>query len=255
MNFFAFESILKNYIRFGCLSSRLFYQELSNIYKKLKKSNPPLSLHGQLLWREFFYCVSTNNFNYDTMIGNPNCLQISWDKNRELLEKWANGKTGFPYIDAIQAQILQEGWVHPIARHATICFLTRGGLWISWEEGMKVFDELLLDADSSINAGIWMWHSSSYTFQQTPYYYCAINFGRKTDPNGDYIRKYVPALKHFPRKYIHEPWNAPIDVQENAKCIVGKDYPLPIINHLEASKVNFERMNNIYLKFNEISKY
>ena len=189
------------------------------------------------------------------MIGNPNCLQIAWDKKPDLLEKWANAQTGFPYIDAIQTQIIEEGWVHPVARHATICFLTRGGLWISWEEGMKIFDELLLDADSSINAGIWMWHSSSYNFQQIPFYYCAINFGRKIDANGDYIRKYVPALRYMPRKYIHEPWMAPIDVQERAKCLIGKDYPLPIIDHMEASQKNYKKMNNIFHKIKGLAKY
>lgn len=70
-----------------------------------------------------------------------------------------------------------------------------GDLWISWEEGMKVFDELLLDADWSVNAGMWMWLSSSSFFQQFFHCYCPVRFGRRADPNGDYIRKYLPILK------------------------------------------------------------
>lgn len=70
-----------------------------------------------------------------------------------------------------------------------------GDLWISWEEGMKVFDELLLDADWSVNAGTWMWLSGSSFFQQIFHCYCPVRFGRKADPNGDYIRKYLPCLK------------------------------------------------------------
>lgn len=72
------------------------------------------------------------------MEGNPICVRIPWDKNPEALAKWAEAKTGFPWIDAIMTQLRQEGWIHHLARHAVACFLTRGDLWISWEEGMKV---------------------------------------------------------------------------------------------------------------------
>lgn len=81
---------LSPYLRFGCLSTRLFYYQLTDLYKKIKKAFPPLSLHGQLLWREFFYCAATKNPNFDKMLGNPICVQIPWDKNAEALAKWAN---------------------------------------------------------------------------------------------------------------------------------------------------------------------
>lgn len=81
---------LSPYLRFGCLSTRLFYYQLTDLYKKIKKTFPPLSLHGQLLWREFFYCAATKNSNFDKMLGNPICVQIPWDKNAEALAKWAN---------------------------------------------------------------------------------------------------------------------------------------------------------------------
>lgn len=103
-----------------------------------KNSSPPLSLYGQLLWREFFYAAATNNPRFDKMEGNPICVRIPWDRNMEALAKWAEAKTGFPWIDAIMSQLRQEGWIHHLARHAVACFLTRGDLWISWEEGMKV---------------------------------------------------------------------------------------------------------------------
>lgn len=181
----ASQTGLSPYLRFGCLSTRLFYYQLTDLYKKIKKTNPPLSLHGQLLWREFFYCCATKNPNFDKMNGNPICVQIPWDKNPEALAKWANGQTGFPWIDAIMSQLREEGWIHHLARHAVACFLTRGNLWISWEEGMKVFEELLLDADWSVNAGMWLWLSCSSFFQQFFHCYCPVKFGRKADPNGE----------------------------------------------------------------------
>uniref|UniRef100_A0A8C6UR52 Cryptochrome-1 n=1 Tax=Neogobius melanostomus TaxID=47308 RepID=A0A8C6UR52_9GOBI len=238
---------LSPYLRFGCLSCRLFYFKLTDLYRKVKKnSTPPLSLYGQLLWREFFYTTATNNPCFDKMDGNPVCVQIPWDRNPEALAKWAEGRTGFPWIDAIMTQLRQEGWIHHLARHGVACFLTRGDLWISWEEGMKVFEELLLDADWSVNAGSWMWLSCSSFFQQFFHCYCPVGFGRRTDPNGDYIRRYLPILRGYPAKYIYDPWNAPEDVQKAAKCIIGVHYPKPMVNHAEASRVNVERMKQIY---------
>ena len=153
-------------------------------------------------------------------------LQIPWDNNNDALAKWANANTGFPWIDAIMTQLREEGWIHHLARHAVACFLTRGDLWVSWEEGLKVtiaiaisldiialdalycgrtifiisdivackfrhcqvFDELLLDADWSVNAGTWLWLSCSSFFQQFFHCYCPVRFGRKADANGDFIR-------------------------------------------------------------------
>ncbi|XP_072910132.1 cryptochrome-1-like [Hemitrygon akajei] len=244
---------LSPYLRFGCLSCRLFYFKLTDLYKKVKKnSSPPLSLYGQLLWREFFYTAATNNPNFDKMEGNPICMRIPWDKNPVSLAKWAEGKTGYPWIDAIMTQLRQEGWIHHLARHAVACFLTRGDLWISWEEGMKVFEELLLDADWSVNAGSWMWLSCSSFFQQFFHCYCPVGFGRRTDPNGDYVRRYLPILKEFPAKYIYDPWNAPDTVQIAAKCIIGVHYPKPMVIHAEASRLNIERMKQIY---QQLSRY
>ncbi|CAH0747383.1 unnamed protein product [Diatraea saccharalis] len=248
----ASQTGLSPYLRFGCLSTRLFYYQLTELYKRIKRVQPPLSLHGQILWREFFYCAATRNPNFDRMEGNPICVQIPWERNQEALAKWANGQTGFPWIDAIMIQLRQEGWIHHLARHAVACFLTRGDLWISWEEGMKIFDELLLDADWSVNAGMWMWLSCSSFFQQFFHCYCPVRFGRKTDPNGDFIRRYIPALKNMPTRYIHEPWVAPESVQQSARCIIGRHYPLPMVDHNKASQINIERIKQVYA---QLAKY
>ncbi|XP_029576452.1 cryptochrome-2 isoform X1 [Salmo trutta] len=244
---------LSPYLRFGCLSCRTLYYILRELYMMARKHcTPPLSLFAQLLWREFFYTAATNNPKFDRMEGNPVCLQIPWDNNPEALAKWAEGQTGFPWIDAIMTQLRQEGWIHHLARHAVACFLTRGDLWMSWESGMKVFEELLLDADWSVNAGSWMWLSCSSFFQQFFHCYCPVGFGRRTDPSGDYIRRYIPKLKDYPNRYIHEPWSAPDSVQKATNCVVGVDYPRPMLNHAQRSCLNIERMKQVY---NTLSNY
>ncbi|XP_061820395.1 cryptochrome circadian regulator 5 [Nerophis lumbriciformis] len=241
-------TVLSPYVTFGCLSARTFWWRLTEVYKGKKHSAPPVSLHGQLLWREFFYTASVGIPNFNKMEGNPVCTQVDWDANDDYLAAWREARTGFPFIDAIMTQLRREGWIHHLARHAVACFLTRGDLWISWEEGQKVFEELLLDGDWALNAGNWQWLSASTFFHQFFRVYSPVAFGKKTDKNGDYIKKYLPILKKFPAQYVYEPWKAPQSVQQAAGCIVGKDYPRPIVEHEVNSKKNIQRMKLAYAK-------
>ncbi|XP_028328938.1 cryptochrome circadian regulator 5 [Gouania willdenowi] len=241
-------TVLSPYTTFGCLSARTFWWRLSEVYRGKKHSDPPVSLHGQLLWREFFYTASVGIPNFNKMEGNPVCTQVDWDTNSDYLSAWKEARTGFPFIDAIMTQLRMEGWIHHLARHAVACFLTRGDLWISWEEGQKVFEEFLLDLDWALNAGNWQWLSASTFFHQYFRVYSPIAFGKKTDKNGDYIKKYLPILKKFPPNYIYEPWKAPLSIQQAAGCIVGKDYPRPIVQHEVVSKKNIQRMKVAYAK-------
>ncbi|RUS76899.1 hypothetical protein EGW08_015338 [Elysia chlorotica] len=241
-------TVLSPYLKFGCLSARLFYHKIINVYKGKKHSQPPVSLIGQVLWREFYYTVAAVTPNFDKMEGNPVCKQIPWQENADHLNAWKQGRTGYPFIDAVMTQLRQEGWIHHLARHAVACFLTRGDLWVSWEEGQKEFEKLLLDADWSLNAGNWMWLSASAFFHQYFRVYSPVAFGKKTDPNGDFIRKYIPVLKKFPAKFIFEPWKAPASMQQAAGCIIGKDYPKPIVDHDVVRQKNIQKMAAAYAK-------
>ncbi|CAM9160349.1 unnamed protein product [Ascophyllum nodosum] len=244
-------TVLSMYISHGCLSPRRFWHGLCRVYDKRGGSRPPVSLQGQLLWREFNYFSGYTIPNFDKMVGNPVVRQIPWDKNEEKLAAWREARTGFPFIDAIMTQLKDEGWMHHLARHAVACFLTRGDLWQSWEDGAAVFDELLLDADWSINNFNWQWLSCSAFFYQYFRCYSPVAFGKKTDKNGDFIRKYIPVLRHFPSQYIYEPWKAPLQVQRGCKCIVGKDYPKPIVDHSVASDANKGKMHAAYAAAHE----
>ncbi|KAM9817445.1 cryptochrome-1 [Neosynchiropus ocellatus] len=241
-------TVLSPYVTMGCLSARTFWWKLTEVYRGKKHSEPPVSLHGQLLWREFFYTASLGIPNFNKMKGNPVCTQVDWDSKPEFLAAWREARTGFPFIDAIMTQLRQEGWIHHLARHAVACFLTRGDLWINWEEGQKVFEELLLDGDWALNAGNWQWLSASAFFHQFFRVYSPIAFGKKTDKNGEYIKKYLPILKKFPSQYIYEPWKSPLSIQQAAGCVVGKDYPRPTVEHEVISKKNIQRMKAAYAR-------
>uniref|UniRef100_A0A6V7QQQ2 (6-4)DNA photolyase n=1 Tax=Ananas comosus var. bracteatus TaxID=296719 RepID=A0A6V7QQQ2_ANACO len=240
-------TLLSPYLKFGCLSSRYFYQCLHDIYKSVgKHTSPPVSLAGQLLWRDFFYTVAFGTPNFDCMRGNKICKQVPWRDDEELLVAWREGQTGYPWIDAIMIQLKKWGWVHHLARHSVACFLTRGDLFIHWEKGRDVFERLLIDSDWAINNGNWLWLSCSSFFYQYYRIYSPISFGKKYDPNGNYIRHFLPVLKDMPNEYIYEPWTAPLSVQKKARCIIGKDYPKPVVDHDIASKECRKKMAEAY---------
>jgi len=240
-------TVLSPYLKFGCVSVRTLHQRVAAVYAAhTKHSKPPTSLHGQLFWREFYYCCAHGTPNYEVMVGNPICRQIPWDHDAELLAAWRDARTGYPWIDAAMTQLREEGWIHHLSRHAVACFLTRGDLWQSWEKGAEVFDELLLDADPAINRGNWMWLSCSCFFYQYFRCYSPVAFPQKYDKEGAYVRRWLPQLKNFPAKYIYEPWKCPIADQKKANCIIGKDYPKPIVDHAVVSKENMGRMAKAY---------
>lgn len=245
-------TVLSPYLKFGCLSARLFYAGIKNVYKGNKHAKPPVSLEGQMIWREFYYCVAAVTPNFDRMVGNKVCAQIPWVNDKKLLDAWTHGMTGYPFIDAIMRQLRQEGWIHHLARHAVACFLTRGDLWCHWEEGQKVFEELLLDADWALNAGNWMWLSASAFFHQYYRVYSPVFFGKKTDPEGLYIKKYVLELRNYPSGIIYEPWKASADNQKKYGCVIGKDYPHRIVDHDVAMKNNLAKMKAAYAAKNHV---
>eukprot|EP00980_Cylindrotheca_fusiformis_P010559 scaffold2334_cov118-Cylindrotheca_fusiformis.AAC.31 len=243
------------YMSMGCLSPRMVWHAISDSIQKspasAPKSKPPVSLHGQLLWRDFNNLIA-HSANKETpgswgqIEGNKYCRDIPWSENERFLEAWKNGETGYPWIDACMMQLKTEGWIHHLGRHAVACFLTRGDLWQSWEEGALHFESQLLDADYSLNGFNWLWLSCSGFFYQYFRCYSPIAFQKKNDSNGNYIRKWIPALAKMPAKYIYEPWKAPSSVQKSAGVVIGEDYPHPIVDHTNESKENMQKMKYAY---------
>lgn len=249
-------SCLSAYIAFGCMSPREFFYRIMFIQLKFpgQKGPPETTLDGQLMWREFFYCFAAGVPHFDTQRQNPMCKQIAWRLPYEPVgpdavsmtvdsivamehfQCWKEGRTGFPWIDAVMRQINAEGWAHHAGRHAVACFLTRGDLYISWLQGAHYFQEVLIDMDWALNIGNWLWVSASCFFRDVRSVHSPSLYAQQWDPQGKYIRKYVPELRNMPTRFVFEPWRAPLSVQRAAKCLVGKDYPFPIVDHQNASR-------------------
>ncbi|CAJ1450926.1 unnamed protein product [Effrenium voratum] len=239
-------TVLSPYLKFGCVSIREFYHGLLKVCAGSSHSKPPESLLGQIYFREMAHMMGMSIPNFDRQAGNPSCKNIPWAKNKKFLKAWEQGRTGYPFIDACMRQLNRVGWLHHLARHAVACFLTRGDLWISWEQGRDVFDKLLIDADWSLNNMNWLglsgaapWSPPFFRiYHPVPKMDSSLNV---KDPEGKFIREFVPELADMPSKYIYAPWTAPKEVQKSAGCIVGKDYPKPIVDHQKASKANLAK--------------
>lgn len=235
---------LSPYLSVGSLSVRRLWKEVEKANRTGPHSIPPESLHGQLLFREMFYLLSRSVENWDQDQNNSMCKEIKWGEQDEIkMTAWEDGKTGFPLIDALMRQLESTGWMHHLGRHAVSCFLTRGQLWQHWKNGRDIFDHKLLDSDWALNNANWLWLSGVAPFSM-PYFrlYNPCPDGKSSlnvdAVSANFIRHWVPELENFPVKYIYEPHLAPLEVQEASECIIGEDYPAPMVNRKEVAKEN-----------------
>ncbi len=190
----------------------------------------------ELVWREF----SANLLYFFPHIPESpwreEFAKYPWDDDAEALKAWQKGKTGYPIVDAGMRQLWAIGWMHNRVRMIVGSFLVKD-LLIHWREGEAWFWDTLVDADLASNASQWQWVAGSGA-DAAPYFriFNPVTQGEKFDPEGEYVRKWVPELKDLPKKHIHAPWDAPEDVLEKAGVTLGKTYPKPIVDHKEARK-------------------
>lgn len=144
---------------------------------------------------------------------------------------WKEGKTGYPIVDAAMLQLQKTGWMHNRLRMIVASFLTKD-LLCDWRLGEQYFQQQLIDYDAASNIGGWQWAASTGT-DAVPYFriFNPVTQGKRFDPKGEFIKAYLPQLEHVPEKYLHEPWKMPKYLQESVSCIIGTDYPQPIVDH------------------------
>lgn len=187
----------------------------------------------QLAWRDFYYQLYFYfpNVLYDSF--KEKYRDIYWENNKDYFELWKKGCTGYPIVDAGIRQLLTEGFMHNRLRMITASFLTKD-LLTDWKKGEEFFMNFLVDGDLVLNNGGWQWSASTGSDAQ-PYFriFNPVNQSQKFDPEGKYIKKYIPELKNVSAKYIHEPWKMSEEEQKKAEFTIGVDYPFPVVNHKE----------------------
>lgn len=220
-------------IKFGTLSIRTIWNAID---RHLPEGEAKRIYTNELLWREFSHSTLWDRPEILEKPFKPKFEGFPWVFDEELWKAWVHGHTGYPVVDASARQLLHEGFVHNRARMISASFLTKH-LMIHYKHGEAHYMRYLTDGDWAQNIAGWQW-SAGCGCDAQPYFrvFNPMLQGKKFDPNGDYVRRYIPELSGLPTKYIHAPWEAPSQILEQSGVTLGQSYPKPIVEHAFARK-------------------
>lgn len=219
-------SRLSQDLRFGLVSIRRIHAEVSKAQDEAKSSSARDGIHTfikELAWREFYMAILHHYPNVLEEEFNPDWRGLPWDEPDEKFEAWKKGRTGFPIVDAGMRELLATGHMHNRLRMITAMFLTKD-LHLDWRLGEQWFMQHLVDGEIASNNGGWQW-SAGTGADAAPYFRIQNPWSQSArhDPDGDYIKKWIPELKDVPPEKLHE---APKDGKP-----IASDYPLPCLDH------------------------
>ena len=214
-------SELSVYLKYGCLHPR-------TLHAALPLGEGPTTYANELIWRDFYADVLWHRPDSARQDWNPALADLSYDEGAGAdahFEAWAAGQTGYPFVDAGMRQLLGEAWMHNRVRMVTASFLCKD-LHQYWRKGARHFMQHLRDGDLASNQHGWQWVAGTGT-DASPYFrlFNPVKQGLDYDPNGDFIRRWIPELRGVPGALVHEPWKLPAGPPAG--------YPTPIVDHGE----------------------
>lgn len=188
----------------------------------------------ELIWREFYAALLFHRPLLRSGSLRPRLRHFPWTNDAEDFAAWTAGRTGYPVVDAAMRQLRAVGWIPNRVRMVVAAFLVKD-LLIDWRWGARYFMRCLVDGDPASNSGGWQWAAGTGT-DAAPYFriFNPTQQGWTWDPEGTYVRRWVPELTAVPAQYIHAPWRMPREVQRHGGCAVGAEYPIPIVDHAVA---------------------
>ena len=235
-------SYLSVHLRFGTISIRRL---AARAWERMRAGSPGAEVWlSELVWRDFYHQILHHHPHVVQRSFKPAYDAIEWEQGSDAdaaFETWCEGRTGYPLVDAAMLQICQSGYMHNRLRMVVASFLVKD-LGIDWRRGEAFFATHLNDFDLAANNGGWQWAASTGCDAQ-PYFriFNPVSQSQKFDPQGQFIRRYLPQLARLPDALIHAPWQArPVDL-EAASIVLGRDYPEPIVRHEIARMQTMER--------------
>jgi deoxyribodipyrimidine photo-lyase len=220
-------SVLSPHLHFGTVSPR----ELEAHALRRRAAGRDAFVR-QLAWRDFYAHVLLHHPRNARHAFRPEMDRLEWEDDDAGFAAWAEGRTGFPVVDAGMRELRARGWMHNRARLICASFLVKD-LHVDWRRGEAHFMRWLLCGDAASNNGNWQW-VSSVGVDPAPYFRRLYNPAvqqRRHDPDGAYVRRWVPELRRVPVERLPEPWRMPAAEQEAYGCVIGRDYPEPIVDH------------------------
>lgn len=225
------------YLRFGCISARWLEQRCLDTGGEAARA-----YLDEIAWRDFYAAVLLHFPHVATQEFVEKYRSLEWVGTEEDRTRWAEGRTGFPVVDAAMRQLLATGFMHNRARMIVGSFLTKD-LGVDWRFGEARFMHHLLDGDVPPNNGGWQWIASTGT-DPAPYFQRLFNpmtQQAKFDPDGAYVRRWCPELRRVPLRRLAAPWEMTAEEQEESGCRIGEDWPQPVVDHAEARRAAIER--------------
>jgi deoxyribodipyrimidine photo-lyase len=237
-------SRLSPYLAFGEVTPFQIWHETKRRPQEVG-STDRTTYRKELAWREFSYHLLFHNPRLGEANYNSRFDDFPWQDSEKNFDAWTKGQTGYPMVDAGMRQLWQTGWMHNRVRMVVASFLTKH-LLIHWRRGEAWFWDTLVDADPASNAAQWQWVAGSGA-DAAPYFriFNPVLQGEKFDPDGTYVRTFVPELKKLDTKHIHQPWRAPDDALAKAGIELGSTYPRPIVDHDKARQRALAAYNQI----------
>ena len=244
---FPFEdgtSRLSTHLRFGTTSIRHLVRTAQQMALSGAGGTGASVWLSELIWRDFYSMILARNPQVVTRSFKPAFDVLAWETGEEaeaLFAAWCEGRTGYPLVDAAMAQLNQTGFMHNRLRMVTASFLTKD-LGIDWRRGERYFALKLNDYELASNNGGWQWAASTGCDAQ-PWFriFNPVSQSTRFDAQGEFIREWVPALERLGAKEIHAPWLVAGDVLAEKGVVLGRDYPLPVVEHDVARKRTLER--------------
>lgn len=190
---------------------------------------------SELAWRDFSWQLLYHDPQMGHLSWRRQFEQVEWRAgSKKELDAWRRGRTGYPIVDAGMRQLWATGYMHNRVRMIVASFLAKD-LLVHWSKGEQWFWDTLVDADEANNANGWQWTAGTGA-DAAPYFrvFNPVLQGEKFDPDGGYVRAWVPELAGLPAKWIHQPWRAPKAILADADVTIGETYPAPIIDHVFA---------------------
>jgi deoxyribodipyrimidine photo-lyase len=212
-------SRLSPYLHLGCVSP------VEIVHRTDRSSDGADAFIRQVCWRDYHHQVLAAA--PEAAWSDYTDRGDAWRDDDEALRAWRDGRTGYPIVDAGMRQLLREGWMHNRARLIVGSFLVRD-LYIDWRAGAAHFLRWLVDGDLANNQMNWQWVAGTGTHSRPNRVFSPLRQAERFDPEGDYVRRYVPELAGIEGGAVHTPWELPDDVRAEL------DYPAPLVDHTEA---------------------
>jgi deoxyribodipyrimidine photo-lyase len=224
-------SRLSPYLCCGDISVRQVWHAARNAASRPGGARAVDKFCAELGWREFNYHILYHHPDLAERNFQSRFDPLRWRTDARALRAWRRGLTGYPLVDAGMRELWSTGWMHNRVRMVTASFLIKH-LLIDWRTGERWFWDTLVDADPANNAANWQWVAGSGA-DAAPYFriFNPTLQGERYDPEGHYVRRWVPELARLPARFIHKPWRAPAAQLAAAGVALGKTYPRPIVDH------------------------